>query len=522
MKEKEQINEQMATDGWLAVCKTEEDKALVRAHYQSAKALNKFTPQELTAKGENIAPPHEKIISNLLDKIEPQNFSKLTNKEKPNRAAQQIAVIDYVTNLANSIGGALCYNNQAIYIYNGAYWKKTAVEQFANFLGKAAEKMGVNKYEAQHYLYKEHLLKQFISSAYLERQKFDKDIVLINMKGGTLVIEKSKRGQAISIKKPYIKGHNPKDFLTYQLNYTFDVQAPRPLFTNFLNRVIPEKDKQLLLAEYLGYIFIRNGSNIMKAEKVLVLFGNGQNGKGVIFEIVKELLGADNICSYSLENLTDTNGYYRAKIGGKLLNYGSEIGRHLKPESYDRFKNLVSGEPIEARNPNKEAMQIENYAKLVFNCNELPTPEQTFGFFRRFLILPFEIEIPENERNTNLHSEILATEASGIFAWIMEGLERLMLNKKFSECESSKKALSVYESKTDSVKQFIEEENYTTEGKTLIKELYINYGSYCTLSGCKAVGRNKFVDRLNRLKYTTSRGAGNQVYANIIQIPIGK
>ena len=46
--------------------------------------------------------------------------------------------------------------------------------------------------------------------------------------------------------------------------------------------------------------------------------------------------------------ITDQNGYYRAMIGDKLVNYASEINRKLDPSF---FKQLVSGEPIEARLP---------------------------------------------------------------------------------------------------------------------------------------------------------------------------
>ncbi len=111
------------------------------------------------------------------------------------------------------------------------------------------------------------------------------------------------------------------------------------------------------------------------------------NGKSVFFEVVNSLLGGEeNVSSYSLQSLTNDNGYFRAMLGNKLVNYASEINGNLETAI---FKQLVSGEPVEARLPYGEPFTLTNYAKLIFNCNELPKDvEQSNAYFRRFLIIP--------------------------------------------------------------------------------------------------------------------------------------
>jgi putative DNA primase/helicase len=96
----------------------------------------------------------------------------------------------------------------------------------------------------------------------------------------------------------------------------------------------------LVLAEYLGYVFVKHGSRSLKEEKALILYGTGANGKSVFFEIVSALLGDQNTCNYSLQSLTDSSGYYRAKLANKLVNYGSEINGRLESSL---FKQMVSG-----------------------------------------------------------------------------------------------------------------------------------------------------------------------------------
>ena len=154
----------------------------------------------------------------------------------------------------------------------------------------------------------------------------------------------------------------------------------------------------------------------------MLLYGTGANGKSVFFEVVNALLGSNNVSSYSLQSLTNENGYYRAMIANKLVNYASEINGKLETAI---FKQLVSGEPVEARLPYGEPMTITNYAKLIFNCNELPKDvEQSNAYFRRFLIIPFDTTIPEQQQDKELSKKIISSELSGVFNWVLQGLNR--------------------------------------------------------------------------------------------------
>ncbi|WP_206366746.1 DUF5906 domain-containing protein [Sphingobacterium sp. SGL-16] len=103
-----------------------------------------------------------------------------------------------------------------------------------------------------------------------------------------------------------------------------------PIFEKYLNTVIPDIEKQRVLAEYLGLVFIKNGNKAIKEEKALILYGTGANGKSIFFEVVNALLGDDNVNNYSLSSLTIHNGYFRAKIANKLVNYASEINGKLE------------------------------------------------------------------------------------------------------------------------------------------------------------------------------------------------
>jgi len=267
--------------------------------------------------------------------------------------------------------------------------------------------------------------------------------------------------------------------------------------------VLTDPESRKVLAEYMGYIFLKNDK--IKEEKVLFLYGSGANGKSVFHEIINALLGIQNTSQYSLRELTNESGYYRAMIGQKLVNYAPEIDGKLQCAA---FKQLASCEPISARLPFGQPMQISNYAKLIFNANELPKDiEQTNAFFRRFLIIPFNVTIPENEQDKQLHTKIIDNELPGVFNWILEGLDRLLEQKKFSDCKVSKNALETYKTQSDSVLMFVEEEAYQSSNTSEIplKELYYDYKAFCDQNSHRRCSNRTFSQRLKNAGYESGR-----------------
>lgn len=448
-----------------------------------------------------------KILSKLLkENIELVNFeskaysafkkqkSSSSSNFKLKRFHYVVITIEEVIEIAKRNNWGLCKKNGIIYIYNGNFWNEIDKEEFQHFLGKVALKMGVEKYSGKTHTFRDELFKQFMSEAFLPTPKNQKDKVLINLLNETF---------EIAAKKQFLRKFKQKDFITYQLPFEYNPKAKSPLFKKFLNDVLPNGDKQKVLAEYLGYIFCR--SSVLKLEKILILYGTGANGKSVVFDIVNALLGTINVSNYTLQSLTNTNGYYRAKIANKLVNYASEINGKLET---DIFKQMASGEPIEARLPYGEPFILNDYAKLIFNCNELPKDvEHTNAFFRRFLIIDFDITIPEKKQDVELSKKIIEKELSGVFNWVLEGLNRLLEQKKFSKCKSIEQARVNYEKQSDSVKMFIDEFQYvkSTQKHTLIKTLYECYKNYCNDDGFKPVSKSNFIKRLTRQQIHVKR-----------------
>lgn len=426
-----------------------------------------------------------------------KELEKVLEGLKLNQRHFLILTVENVLSIAEKNRWGLCKNHDFIYLYNGSFWAEIDKEAFQKFLGEGAEIMSVAKYSARYYQFREQLFKQFLSTAYLPTPTPDRDTVLINLQNGTF--EVSAKGTQ------HLRPFSQADFLTYQLPFTYDPTAKAPLFEAYLNRVLPDIERQKVLAEYLGFVFIKHGSKALKEEKALILYGTGANGKSVFFEVVNALLGEANVSSYSLQSLTDTTGYFRAKLANKLINYASEINGNLETSI---FKQLVSGEPVEARLPYGQPFVLKQYAKLIFNCNELPKDvEHTNAYFRRFLIIPFDITIPEHEQDKTLHNKIVANELAGVFNWVLDGLQRLLRQGGFSKCEAAKRAVEQYKLESDSVQMFFNEESYEPSpmGEMKLKDLFAAYRTYCMESGFKPCSTKTFGERLRQSGFHIER-----------------
>jgi len=448
------------------------------------------------------------VLKILFNDVQRVNFKAIiypnaTEDKNPTDRQKYVAIIDELLNLANKRQWGICKNGAFVYLFNGAFWCELDKEILQDFLGKCAARMGIIKHNAKQYIVKEHLFKQFLSTGF-QAMPENNEKTLINLKNGTYEIDKDGKGR--------LRDVNKDDFIKYQLPFEYNPDAECPKFQEYLDVSLPDKEAQNVLAEFIGYVFARN----LKLEKGLILLGSGANGKSVFFEIIFALLGSQNVSSYSIDTLCEHNGYYRAMIANKLVNYSSEIGKRFE---VDKYKKLCSGEPIEARLPYGHPFLISNYARLIFNANLLPKEiEQTDAYFRRFLIIPFTVTIAPEKQDIELSKKIIDNELSGVFNWVLRGLDRIIQQKGFSKCKAAESELEQYRLENDSIAAFIDENNYqpsVTENMKL-QVLYNDYYFFCHENNYRPCGRNVFSECLKKQNFDIKKvRGGRDIYIEV-------
>jgi putative DNA primase/helicase len=393
----------------------------------------------------------------------------------------------------------------SFYIFSSQYYVRVEADDLKEFLGVSAYKMGVSFFTSMHFGFRDQLAKQFQSQAYFPAPAAKRDEVLVNLLNGTLII---------TPEGSQLWPHDSKRPLFYVLPYEFDPSAKSFKWQQFLDEVLPDRTVQMVLAEFIATCFI--SPHILKIEKALMLFGSGANGKSVVFEVLTEVLGRQNVSHFSLSSLCDEKGYHRAELTGKRVNWATEISTKL---STAVFKALSSREPIEARRPYGAAFIQDEIPPMVFNTNVLPRDvEHNDGFFRRFLIVNFPITIPPEKQNRSLAKEIIDNELPGVLNWVLEGMNRLLTQKRLTPSTTIDNALKEYRKTSCSVALFLEDIGFRpcSDASVSLKEIFKSYRLFCGENGLVAVSAKSFSERLTENNFTVFRkNHGRIVYGKM-------
>lgn len=263
---------------------------------------------------------------------------------------------------------------------------------------------------------------------------------------------------------PYDKSH----IFTSKSPVNFIKGAICPQFIKAMREIVCDDEELLMcIQEIFGYTLINN----TKGERAFYFVGVGSNGKSFTAEILTKIVGKKNVSNIQLSNFSERFGI--EGIVGMNLNIANEneVG---SIKSTENLKAIISGDSINISRKFKKAINYKPTVKLVFLLNTLPdTLDNTHGYYRKILIVPFNRVFKQEEMDKNLKEKV-SEELSGILNWAIEGAKRLMNNDyKFTECEAIKKAIKAYKEEQNPVEAFskdalIYEEGYSETKKDIL------------------------------------------------------
>ena len=309
---------------------------------------------------------------------------------------------------------AVCSINGRVHYWNGRFYEPLDEDEFTKFLLRFMNSCNVQA-EAYNQL-------QLISKACYNVAKSKKvrvDTSKVVFANGIYDVNT----------KTFAKGFDPNVIQINACDYDYELQEPM-LWKSFLTQVLPDKPSQDTLQMFLGATLLPRTE--AKIEKMLTLFGSGANGKSVVYETVKGVLGADSVSNFGIDELVSDSDKKRniADINGKRLNYCSEIRSFLGKDMYDdALKMLVSGEPIVARAMYGNNFHSRDIPLLMANTNwNMERISMSPALRRRIMQLSFNVSIPIEGQDKTLHRK-LQREYAGIFAWFVKGLDMLRGNE---------------------------------------------------------------------------------------------
>lgn len=350
------------------------------------------------------------ILKSELSELIASNHDRLDEITR-SRASQQ-RVDDYTSLLREIlVQSSLCYLNDELHFFDGRCYVPISEKRASSMVGNLLHDNGVGASDIRRIGDMPFLV--------LEERRYEIDSNKVCFDNCVLDV---RSGNVLSfgtdIRTDYVRP------------FPYHEDSRCPLWRRFLNEVMPDEDEQACLQEFFGMCYLDR--NMLSVEKFAIFVGTGSNGKSVVFDVIKSVIGKERVSYLSPDQLM--NEKQVVSVLGKRLNFAPDI---RKGASFDSaLKALSSGQDVAGWRLYSGTTVIK-CPPLVFALNEMPRfRDVTSAFFRRVMLFSFDVTIPEDRQDRTLASRIIENESSGVFLWMMEGLWRLQERRGvFTYCE---------------------------------------------------------------------------------------
>lgn len=283
---------------------------------------------------------------------------------------------------------------------------------------------------------------------------------------------------------------SPSIVITNKINWDYNPEAYSELVDNTLNKIAcNDPQVRALLEEAIGYCFYRRN----ELGKAFILIGDRANGKSTFLDMVKTMLGEDNIASLDLGELGDR--FKTAELFGKLANIGDDIGDEFIPNAAV-FRKLVTGERINVERKGQDPFEFNNYAKFLFSANNIPRmKDKTGAVQRRLVIIPFDAKFSPDDPDFDPYIKYKLREQECMEYLIkigLEGLKRVLKNQKFTKSDRVEKELQEYEESNNPILGFFKEITLEEVENEPTRDVYRRYLVYCSENNLQPLSNIEF------------------------------
>lgn len=294
---------------------------------------------------------------------------------------------------------------------------------------------------------------------------------------------------------------SPEYVITNRIEWDYNPNAYDELTDKTLGKIAcGDKAIRALLEESAGYCLFRRN----ELGKAFILTGSGSNGKSTFLNMLKFMLGKENIASLDLKKLSDR--FSTVMLFGKLANIGDDISDEFVVDT-SIFKKIVTGETIDAEQKGQPKFEFEPFVKLFFSANNIPRMgkgRDWEAIKRRLIIIPFGAKFSPSDSDyvPFIGDQLRSQEAIEYLIRIgVEGLKRVLDARQFTLSTKVQKELDEYEESNNPILAFMrecEEETYFIENAPTA-EVYVKYAEFCIANNLKPMSKIEFSKNVCKL-----------------------
>jgi putative DNA primase/helicase len=350
--------------------------------------------------------------------------------------------------------------------------------------------------------------------------QLDSDQFLLNVQNGTL-----------DLRTGTLRPHRRQDLLTKLAPCRFDSRATCPLWLRTIHGIFAGDTAMLdFVQRFFGYAL----SGSVKEDLVPIFWGDGSNGKTVVLETVRAVMGKDYADAAAPDLLLVKRGERHATeladLHGKRLMIAQETddGRQVNE---GLLKRLTGKDEVKGRRMREDFWSFPPSHKFVLCSNHKPAVKgQDHGIWRRLALVPFDVQFwradrgetgPEELRAIPDLKEELSVELEGILGWMVEGCMAWQRHGLQTPAKVMA-ATEEYRRQEDKVAAFIEDCCITGDANYRIKasQLYAKYVAW--LKRCnegEPLGQRQFGEAMTRKKFKRVTNNGTWYLGIAIKTP---
>lgn len=328
---------------------------------------------------------------------------------------------------------------------------------------------------------------------YVDRDEFDSDPYIINVKNGLLHIS-PKDSKFLTLEK-----HTPKYLSMIQFDVDFDLDTDTNNLIGELRRHL-DYENYIKFIEMLGTLLIRD----RLPQKVYFLYGPPNTLKSTMMRRVQQTIGQEFYANTKLKSLYD-DWRMIISLRGKIFNYEDDIDNQQNHKYIiDILKKLIGGigeTTIDVKY--KSPQKFQNRSTIIASMNTLPYIDYNDpGIHKRLIIITFDYPI-ERVDTSEINRVISNSEKSEFMMLAIAGYLRLHENNyRYSYEKSIDDKMNDYVLMKDPLKYFIDNYlRYNPDDEEIgvsKKVLMSRYESFCLENNLIIPKHSAFMSR--RLK----------------------
>ena len=197
--------------------------------------------------------------------------------------------------------------------------------------------------------------------------------------------------------------------------------TPAPRWSKFLDDITEgDKDLQKTLQQWAGI----SASGTSRDQRIMFIYGQGGNGKGVFLRTISGLLGLHAVNAPRDLLMVQRNSQHPTALVD-VINARMAMATEVDEDAtWDTalVKDLTGGDLIAARRMRQDFFHAEAHCSITISGNRKPTLKGVDeAVKRRFLVTTFKLKVAPDQVIPDLEKVFIREEGPAILRWIIDG-----------------------------------------------------------------------------------------------------